>query len=509
MTGSRSGRGGRANGKARTFSLVAVAFVVLLAAGAGWFYFRLNGNISTFDADGLSENRPGAGAAGQNVLVIGSDSRAGDNSRLGGGDGDVGRSDTAFLLHVYGDRKHAIGVSIPRDSLVDIPPCRLPDGSWTREQTRAMFNSAFSVGESPKGNPACTQNTVERLTGLRVDHTVVVDFEGFSRMTSAVGGVQVCVPKDVYQGDLNPNLGFRGDLLFPKGQQNVSGQKALDYVRVRHGIGDGSDIGRIQRQQAFVSGLIKKVRSQGFNPTTLLPLADAATKSMTVDPGLGSPDKLLSFAMSLKGIDLHNIKFVTVPWRYNGNRVDIVHPEADALWASIKADRTIDGKDAGKGSGKGGGKRSGSGDKNDGVAQADAPSGKGVSVSVANGTAVDGLASRATAMLKEHGYAATDAGEAAGDTGAAAQDRSTTVIEFGSGEADHARALAALFPGSYVRGSATPGISVVLGHDYADGPESATPSPSSSGAAGGGLPPDLAKEARSADDDPCANLSYG
>ncbi|RLU99262.1 transcriptional regulator [Streptomyces griseocarneus] len=501
MTGSRSGRGGRANSKARTFSLVAVAFVVLLAAGAGWVYFRLNGNISTFDADGLSENRPGAGAAGQNVLVIGSDSRSGENSKLGGGDGDVGRSDTAFLLHVYGDRKHAIGVSIPRDSLVDIPPCRLPDGSWTREQTRAMFNSAFSVGESAKGNPACTQNTVERLTGLRVDHTVVVDFEGFSRMTSAVGGVQVCVPKDVYQGDLNPNLGSRGDLLFRKGQQSVSGQKALDYVRVRHGIGDGSDIGRIQRQQAFVSSLIKKVRSQGFNPTTLLPLADAATKSMTVDPGLGSVDKLLSFAMSLKGIDLHNIKFVTVPWRYNGNRVDIVHPEADALWASIKADRTIDGKDAGKG----GGKRSGSGDsggKDNGVAQADAPSGKGVSVSIANGTTVDGLASRATAMLKERGYTATDVGDAT------AQDRSTTVIEFGSGEADHARALAALFPGAYVRGSATPGISVVLGHDYADGPEAGTPSPSPSGTAGG-LPSDMAEKARSADDDPCANLSYG
>ncbi|MEU5418737.1 LCP family protein [Streptomyces sp. NPDC020799] len=501
MTGTR---GRHTHHRMRNVGLAALAFVVLLAGGVGWFYLKLNGNISTFGADGLSDNRPPAGAAGQNVLVIGSDSRAGSNKDLGGGEGDVGRSDTAFLLHVYGDRKHAIGVSIPRDSLVDIPPCKLPDGSWTSEQTRVMFNSAFSVGDTAKGNPACTQNTVEKLTGLRVDHTVVVDFAGFSSMTSAVGGVQVCVPKDVYQGDLNPNLGSRGDLLFHKGQQSVSGQKALDYVRVRHGIGDGSDIGRIQRQQAFVSSMIKKVRSQGFSPTTLLPLADAATKSMTVDPGLGSADKLLSFAMSLKDIDLHNIKFITVPWRYAGNRVDIVRPDADALWASLKADRTIDGKDAG-------GKRGASPappEQPQQAMQADAPvSGKGVSVSVANGTTVEGLAARATSALEEHGYTVT------GTSTAATRDQGTTVIEFGPGEVDHARTLARLFPGAYVRGAAAPGISVVLGHDYADGPSAApsassdSPSPEKSGS--GTLSPDVAEKARSADDDPCANLSYG
>ncbi|WKK25942.1 LCP family protein [Streptomyces olivoreticuli] len=495
MTGTRSRRAHRGM---RTLGLGALAFVVLLAAGVGWFYLKLNGNISTFGADGLSENRPGASAAGQNVLVIGSDSRSGSNASLGGGEGDVGRSDTAFLLHVYGDRKHAIGVSIPRDSLVDIPPCKLPDGSWTAEQTHVMFNSAFSVGDSAKGNPACTQNTVEKLTGLRVDHTLVVDFAGFSSMTSAVGGVQVCVPKDVYQGDLNPNLGSRGDLLFHKGQQSVSGRKALDYVRVRHGIGDGSDIGRIQRQQAFVSSMIKKVRSQGFNPTTLLPLADAATKSMTVDPGLGSADKLLSFAMSMKNIDLHNIKFITVPWRYAGNRVDIVQPDADALWASLKADRTIDGKDAGAGRHGDAGQTQ----QPQPATQADAPvSGKGVSVAVTNGTTVRGLAARATSTLEEHGYTVT------GTATAASQDQSTTVIEFGPGQAEHARTAARLFPGAYVRGSSTPGISIVLGHDYADGPPSASPSPAQPG--GGSLSTDIADKARSADDDPCANLSYG
>ncbi|MCA6093747.1 LCP family protein [Streptomyces sp. SCA3-4] len=497
MTGRR-GRPGRR--RIRIAGVVVVSFLVLVTAGAGWLYFRLNGNIDTFDADGLSKNRPGAGAAGQNVLVIGSDSRAGENSGLGGGEGDVGRSDTAFLLHVYGDRKHAVAVSIPRDTLVDIPPCRLPDGSWTSEQQHVMFNSAFSLGESAKGNPACTQNTVERLTGLRVDHTVVVDFAGFSAMTSAVGGVDVCVPKDVYQGDLNPNLGSRGQLLFPRGRQSISGQKALDYVRVRHGIGDGSDIGRIQRQQAFLSAMVKKVKSQGFDPTTLLPLADAATRSMTVDPGLGSAGKMLSFAMSLKDIDLHDMKFLTLPWRYDGNRVAIVRPDADALWASLRADRTVDGKDAGKGGGAGGRGSAPS-------APASAPvSGAGVKVAVRNGTDVTGLAARAAAVLTEHGF------EVTGTTTARTAGGSTTVIEFGPGEAGHARELARLFPGSYVRGAAADGITVTLGRDYAAAPSPGPPSPGpapSSAPPPGTLSSDVVSGVRSADDDPCANLSYG
>ncbi|MFF7727269.1 LCP family protein [Streptomyces sp. NPDC008001] len=508
------GRGKQMHHRMRTATLTVVAFVVLLAAGAGWLYLRFNGNISTFDADGLSKNRPGAGVAGQNVLVIGSDSRSGGNKGLGGGEGDVGRSDTAFLLHVYRDREHAVAVSIPRDTLVDIPPCRLPDGSWTSPRTRVMFNSAFTVGESAKGNPACTQNTVEKLTGLRVDHTVVVDFEGFSAMTSAVGGVQVCVPNDVYQGDLNPNRGSRGELLFPKGQQSVSGQKALDYVRVRHGIGDGSDIGRIQRQQAFVAGMVKKVREQGFNPATLLPLADAATKSLTVDPGLGSADKLLSFAMSLKGIDLHNIKFITVPWRYAGDRVNIVQPQAEALWAALKADRTIDGKDAGgKGAGGGSGGGTGGGAKPLPAASAspEPVSGEGVSVSVANGTRVSGLAARAAAELRKHGFTV-------GDTGNAHErDAGITVIAFGPGRAAEARTVAKLFPGAYVHGVAENGITVTVGKDFAGagnggaGAESPSSPPPATAAPGtpGTLSSDVAATARSADDDPCANLSYG
>ncbi|GAA0394824.1 hypothetical protein GCM10010357_14700 [Streptomyces luteireticuli] len=491
----------RRRGRARLMGAIAGSCALLLAGGAAWIYYELDGNIDSFDAKGLSKDRPAGGFGGRNVLVIGSDSRSGANSSLGGGEGDVGRSDTAFLLHVYGDSEHAVAVSIPRDTLVDIPPCRLPDGTWTKTQTGVMFNSAFSVGLTAKGNPACTQNTVEKLTGLRVDHTVVVDFAGFSKMTSAVGGVQVCLPNDVYQGDLNPHRGSRGERIFAKGPQNVSGQKALDYVRLRHGIGDGSDIGRIQRQQAFVSSLIKKVKGEGFDPTTLLPLANAATKSMTVDPGLDSAQKLLSFAMSLKNVDLHNTKFVTLPWRYQGNRVAVVHPDAEALWESLRNDRTIDGKNAG--GKKNGGKNDGG--KNDGGRPGAAPSaspeptsGAGISVTVHNGTTVKGLAARAADMLRKDGFTVT------GTATVPEPGRTATLVTYGPGLKSRAENLARRFPGAELRRSAAGGLVVTLGRTYA-----ADPSPAPSAPAPTAVPSRVAEKARSADDDVCSNLSYG
>ncbi|MFJ2267463.1 LCP family protein [Streptomyces sp. NPDC087849] len=484
----------RRRSRTRTGLTLGVSLLVLLTAGAGWLYARLNGNISTFSADGVSGDRPPASTNGSNVLVIGSDGRTGGNSELGGGDkNDIGRSDTAFLLHTYADQRHAVAVSIPRDTLVDIPPCKLPDGSWSRPRTDAMFNAAYSVGETARGNPACTQNTVEKLTGLRVDHTVVIDFKGFAAMTEAVGGVQVCLPQDVYQGDLNPHRPTRGERIFAKGPQTVSGQRALDYVRIRHGIGDGSDIGRIQRQQAFVASLLKQVKSDGLTPTRLLPLADAATRSMTVDPGLGSAGKLVSFAMSMKDIDLHNTKFVTLPWRYQGARVAIVHPDADALWAALRADRTLDGQDAGARHGTAAPSTSSSSSPS----AAGQVSGAGVSVAVYNGTTVTGLAARAARTLAEHGFTVTRT--------ATATDRplAGTVIEYGPGQKDGAEKAARLFPGAQLTATAATGIEVVVGTTYAAEPETtASPPPAA-------VPSQVADGARSADDNPCSNLSYG
>ncbi|MFD9128643.1 LCP family protein [Kitasatospora sp. NPDC059571] len=332
-----------------TAAWLAVGALTLCTLGGCLLYEELNGGIATFSGDGISRDRPAAAApdaAGRtpvNLLLIGSDSRDGANHDLGGGDEGAARSDTTILLHVFADHRRAVGVSIPRDALVDIPSCRLPDGGWTEPAADAMFNSAFSVGDSGQGNPACTQNTVERLTGLRIDHTAVVDFRGFAALADAVGGVEVCLPRAVREGDLDPNLGYAGREIFAQGRQKVGGQAALDYVRIRHGLGDGSDIGRTKRQQAFLASLLKQVKAKGMDPTTLLPLAEAASRALTVDPGLGSVPKLVSFAASLKDIPLHEVTFLTAPWRYDGFRVRLLRPDADRVWQALAADRPLDG----------------------------------------------------------------------------------------------------------------------------------------------------------------------
>ncbi|MFD5338342.1 LytR C-terminal domain-containing protein [Streptomyces hawaiiensis] len=225
-----------------------------------------------------------------------------------------------------------------------------------------------------------------------------------------------------------------------------------------------------------------------------MPLADAATKSLTVVPGLGSADKLISFAMSLKDIDLHNTKFVTLPWRYEGSRVAIVQPDADALWAALwaalRADRTIDGENAG-------GKKTGT--AGSGSSPSPAPvSGEGIDVAVHNGTAVPGLAARAAALTGD-GFTVT------GTATATDQDHTTTLVEYGPGLEDRARTVARAFPGAELRSSTGSGISVVLGQSYADSPVAGA----SASRASTAVPSEVADGARSADDNPCSDLTYG
>ncbi|MER7671985.1 LCP family protein [Kitasatospora sp. NPDC096128] len=495
----------------------AAGVLVLIAGAGGAIYFKLNANIKSFDADAIAADRPPeakADADGNkpvNVLLIGSDSRGGNNSDLGGGEDGGARSDTTILLHVYADHKHAVGISIPRNAIVPIPSCKLPNGKWTKGGND-LFNAAFSVGGSDSGNPACTQNTIEKVTGIRVDHTIVVDFNGFAAMTKAVNGVDVCLPKAIYEGDINPNLHKKGNLVLPQGKQTVEGQQALDYVRLRHGIGDGSDIGRMKRQQAFMSSLATKMKKEGLSPTNLLPLADAATKSLTVDPGLDSADKLLSFGLSLKNIDMHDLKFVTAPWRYRTQdaNIDLVQPDANKLWDTLKADQTIDGQNA-------------TGQQPDAAAGTTAPqqaapstpaapaadpSNASVKVAVYNGTVVNGLAGKGTDLLKGAKYSASTAGQAANTK------YKTTTIEYSSSQKANAEKLAALFPGASLEPSSAKGISVIVGQDFAAANGMGTTAPTAGATPGVQTPPQplpttVTNDARSADDDICANTTYG
>jgi LCP family protein required for cell wall assembly len=337
-------RAGKHRGrKHRVLTIVAVCvsgLLVVLLVGGVLVYRHLDGNIKSIDvASGLGTDRPtpmpkqkGVPNKPMNVLLIGSDSRDGAGNKLGGD--TPGLSDTTILLHLSGNRKLAYGVSLPRDAMVQRPKCERKDGKGTDPGGLSQFNEAYAVGGA-----ACTGRTIEQLTGVPIDHFVVIDFNGFKKMVDALGGVEVCVPREVND--------TTGHIRLPKGTYTVKGQRALDYVRVRHDIGsvENGDIGRMKRQQAFLASMSNKAVSAGtlINPVRLIRFLDAATKSLSTDPGLASISKLRSLASSFNGIGLDKIQFLTVPFQTyapDPNRLQWA-PEATMLWKRMKADEPV------------------------------------------------------------------------------------------------------------------------------------------------------------------------
>jgi LCP family protein required for cell wall assembly len=314
---------------------IGVGVLLMIVSGAAVVaYKHLEGNIHTTEF--LAGPRPTPEVKGPiNVLVMGSDTREGANGK-GIGGATPGLSDTTILLHLSANRKFAYGVSLPRDAMVERPACPRKSGNGVDPGGITQFNAAYAIG-----GPACTVKTVEKLTGIRIDHFVVVDFVGFKSMVNAINGVTVCVPSEV-----NDTVGH---IQLPAGTYKVNGQQALDYVRVRHDLGAPTgDIGRMKRQQTFISAMIKKVVSAGTltNPVRLLKFLDAATNSLTTDPGFANLKQLASLGSSLKNIGLDNVKFITVPWEpwtQDANRVQW-KPESSQLWRLIRRDRQLTGE---------------------------------------------------------------------------------------------------------------------------------------------------------------------
>ena len=330
----------------RTLRIVlAVVGVLALIAGLTtlWAYRHLNGNLTKVDYDEVYvEPRPTDEATEGpqkpvDILVMGSDSREGDND-IDGLTGLGDRSDTTILLHLSGDRTRAYGVSIPRDTLVTRPDCKDPDtGEIIAGGTDQSWNAAFALG-----GPGCTISQFEQITGIRIDHSVVVDFSGFKDMVDAVGGVTVCIPEDIDDREHG--------IYLEAGTREIYGNEALSYVRVRQGNTtdgekaiDGSDPGRIKRQQAFAASMVNKVVSAGTlaNPAKLYRFLDAATKSLE----LGDIDSLWQLATigaQFRDIGLDQIQFVTVPWEYTEDFLKVrMLPEADDLWARLRADKPL------------------------------------------------------------------------------------------------------------------------------------------------------------------------
>jgi LCP family protein required for cell wall assembly len=337
MSSPESGAPGRPRRfrRATRIAAVVVALVLVVTGVSAYAVYRhLDGNIVAKDITRqLGTHRPpkvekvGVPQQPLNIVIIGSDTRQGQGNHIGGD--TPGLSDTTILLHLSADRKRAYGISIPRDSMVRRPSCQIKDGS-TGAPALSQFNEAYALGGA-----GCTVKTIESLTHIHTDHYVVVDFNGFKKMVDALGGVQVCVPETVDDP--------QSDIHFSPGTYDVTGKQALAYVRERHAVGDGSDIGRIKRQQAFIASMSNKALSAGMlvHPLSLLGFLDAATKSLQTDPDLAHVAKLAGLAKQFKDIGLDHIQFLTVPieaYPPDPNRLQWSEPQARRLWQRVNQD---------------------------------------------------------------------------------------------------------------------------------------------------------------------------
>ncbi|MPY41423.1 LytR family transcriptional regulator [Streptomyces phyllanthi] len=279
------------------------------------------------------KERPTALVRGaQNILLIGSDTRAGAANGAYGRDSGTERADTTILLHLPANRRSATAVSLPRDLMVDVPACRRRDGTRTRPMFTTL-NRAFEMGGS-----ACTIRTVEKLTDIRANHHIVVDFRGFKKLVDALGGVEVCLAKPIDDKDAKLRL--------PAGKVRLNGEQALGYVRARKSLGDGSDTERMDRQQRFLGALADKVKDNGtlLNPMKLYPVLDAATSALTTDPALANLRGLYDLVRGMRTIPTEKVQFLTVPRRShpsNANRDQLVEPAAEKLFTRLREDAPV------------------------------------------------------------------------------------------------------------------------------------------------------------------------
>lgn len=410
----------------RRLGWLAAAVIVLLVAGTTYAWIRLNSNITRVDVTKMLGTRPSeptaTGSAGPlNILILGSDTRKNLGTTAYGTDTIEGgdHSDTNLLVHLSANREWATVVSIPRDSMVPGPrDCSATDpvSDWEVRQWNYNYNL---------GGPGCTIRTLEGNTGIYVNHFAVVNFAGFKDMVDALGGVEVCTTKAVDDKD--------SGLALSPGRHILNGEQALGYVRARKTIGDGSDIGRIKRQQAFMSSVIQEATATSilFRPDKLYGFLNAATKALTTDPDFDT-GTMRDVALSVRNLSPKDIDFVTVPvetYPADPNRVQWT-PSAELIWGSIKADRRLEAGTASPSAGR----------SATSAAPLTVSPDKVGAVRVRNASGVPGLASQAAKALVVQGFdavAVSDAPLAQGVT-----------VAYSAGSHDAARTVAAAFPGA-------------------------------------------------------------
>lgn len=318
--------------------IASVLVVGLVGAGsvAVIAVWQFTSAVDTFDL-GKQEAKPpsiGAYPGGFNVLLVGADNSEDQDASFFGGERDATLNDVNMLLHVSADHTRATAVSIPRDLVVPVPTCDDPDGDGVLPAMSAQpVNSLLSHGGMP-----CVVRTVEELTGLPIQFAGLITFQGVIQLSQAVGGVPICTT--------GPIVDKRSGINLPEaGTYTLSGNDALAFLRTRHGIGDESDLGRVNAQQMFLSSLVRTLKSGDTlgNPQRVVGLAFAAKDTMTLSSSLANVDTMVALAAALKDVPLENVSFVQYPNSYGSGslsgRVVPVEEVAEQLFQALREDR--------------------------------------------------------------------------------------------------------------------------------------------------------------------------
>ncbi len=449
------------------WSATVLAVLILGTAGAGYLYYQhLNDNIKKDDLNlGDTEiAKPTPNAAGQtplNILLIGSDARdTEENQKLGGAKetfGGTPLADVQMLLHLSADRTNMSVISMPRDTLVQLPKCTDPDDGEVYPASDRPQMTNRSLG---RGGPGCTVATWQELTGIHIDHFMMVDFEGVVSMADAIGGVPVCVDANIYSKD---SQGHGSGLKLKEGTTYIKGVQALQWLRTRYGFEDGSDIARAKAQHQYMNAMVRELRENATitNPNKLRKLAEQATKALTVDQNLGSVAKLYDLSTELRKVEPERITMTTMPYTYVGARVVPKEGDAEQLFRLVREDIALDGKDAKKEKAQ------------DEVSDDPAAPDDRIGVLVQNGTrtstlaAVRGRAGVVSQSLVEEGFAKATADQ----TTVLAEEK--TVVRYPSAELEgdaQAVAKALGIPLSSVkRSTGVSGVTLVVGADWREG----------------------------------------
>jgi len=324
---------------------IAIGLAVVFVSGAavvGYIAYDLTSTVSAnaVELEGQKELPPDISEykGGFNMVLTGVDTcedayKQYFGARCTGKDSEGTLNDVNLLVHVSDEPRRITVVSFPRDLMIPIPECVDAEGETHSAMSKQPLNTAYT-----DGGLNCVVKTLSKLTGQEIQFAASVTFGGVIEITNAIGGVDVCLAnpiKDKYTG-----------LDLAEGNHTLQGLEALQFLRTRHGVGDGSDLGRIGNQQQYMSNLAKKLISSDTlgNVPVMLKLATTAIDNLETSTSLADPMKIVQIALAVKSVPFEDIVFLQYPTGTDSDNANKVVPNksaAQAMWDAINANAQL------------------------------------------------------------------------------------------------------------------------------------------------------------------------